>query len=354
MALAPVQAAQSVLGGDEAGLADTVVAGVCVDTPPVVTVVLSSLALVLVLALLPGVHHGACRADTVERPHRVVTLSPVTQPGYGLTLVDVHTLPGVNVLQEAGLTLQPGGTSLAGMAPGPAYGGAAELAGADHALELVRALAVLRPPVTRPRPVVNLTVAPSEAVDTGTAVRSDTSPTVTALLLTDWLLAELPGVARPADTGVVPAGPAVQTGGGTASLQGPVSPAPRTAGRHTAVTTDADVGLHTFPARPAVVLTDGRQAEPGGALHTPTRAAVAPGPAPTDVGTPGHRSHHIRVTPAAGAGVGDFLIRALISALEAVVSSAVRLNLSQQYYCGDDSTRNTHCPRGNNNVLEMS
>ena len=194
MTLPPVQAAQSVLGGDEAGLADTVVAGLCVDTPPVVTVVLPGLALVLVLALLPGVHHGACRADTVERPHRVVTLSPVTQPGYGLTLVDVHTLPGVNVLQEARLTLQLGWTPLTGMAPGPANGCAAELTGADHAVELIRALAVLCPPVTRPRPVVNLTVATCEAVHTGAPVRSDTSSTVTAFLLTDWLLAELPGV----------------------------------------------------------------------------------------------------------------------------------------------------------------
>ena len=332
MALAPVQTAQPVLGGDEAGLADTVVAGVCVDTTPVVTVVRPGLALVLVLALLPGVHHGAGRADAVERSHRVLTLSAVTQAGYGLTLVDVLTLPGVDVLQEAGLTLQLGGTSLAGMTPGPPNGGAAELTGADHAVELVGTLAVLRPPVTRPRPVVNLTVAPSEAVDTGTAVRSDTSPPVAALLLTDGLLAELPGVARPADTGVVPAGPAVQTGGGAADLQGPVSAAPSTAGRHTAVTTDADVRLHTFPALPAVVLTDGRQAEPGGSLHTPARAAVAPGPAPTDIGTPGDRSHHIDVTPAAGAGarVGNFLVRALISALEPVVSSAVRLNLSHQ------------------------
>ena len=194
MTLPPVQTAQSVLGGDEAGLADTVVAGVCVDTPPVVTVVLAALTLVLVLALMSGVHHRASRADTVERSHRVVTLSPVTQAGYGLTLVDVHTLAGVNILQEASLTLQLGWTALTGVAPGPAYGGAAELTGADHAVELVRALAVTRSPVAGPRPVVNLTVATCEPVHTGTAVRSDTSPSVTAFLLTHRLLAELPGI----------------------------------------------------------------------------------------------------------------------------------------------------------------
>ena len=53
MTLPSVQAAQPVLGGDKAGLADTVVAGVCVDTPPVMTVVLAGLAFVLVLALMP-------------------------------------------------------------------------------------------------------------------------------------------------------------------------------------------------------------------------------------------------------------------------------------------------------------
>ena len=209
--LPPVQAAQPVLGGDEAGLADTVVAGLCVDTAPVMTAVLPGLALVLVLALMPGVHHGAGRADTVEGSHRVLAFSAETQPGYRLTLVDVHTLPGVNVLQEARLTLQLGRAALTGVAPGLTYGGAAELTGADDALELIRALAISRPPVAGPRPVVNLTVATCEAVHTGTPVRSDTSPSVTALLLTDGLLAELPGVARPADTGVVATGPAVQT-----------------------------------------------------------------------------------------------------------------------------------------------
>ena len=128
------------------------------------------------------------------------------------------------------------------------------------------------------------------------------------------------------------AGPAVQTGGATANHQGSVSPALRTAGRHTAVLTDADVWLHTFPFLPAVVLTDGSQAEASVALHLPARAAVAPRPAPTHVGTPGHRSHHLRVTPASGAGVGNVLIWALISALEAsvVLSSVVRLNWSHQ------------------------
>ena len=331
MTLPSVQAAQPVLGGDKAGLADTVVAGLRVDTPPVVAVVLAALALVLVLALLPRVHHGAGGADTVEGAHRVLALPAVAEPGYRLTLVDVHALPGVDVLQEAGLTLQLGRAALAGVAPGPAYGGAAELTGADDALQLVRALTRLRPPVAGTRPVVDLTVAPSEAVHTGAPVGSDTPPAVAALLLTDWLLAELPGVARPADTGVVTAGPAVQTGGGAADLQVQISPALRAAGRHTAVLTDTEVRLHTFPPRPAVVLADRSEAEAGVALHLPARAAVAPRPAPTDVGTPGHRSHHLRVAPPTRAGVGNILIRALISALEAVVSSALRVNLSQEY-----------------------
>ena len=64
--LPTVQTAESVLGGDEAWLADAVVAGVSVDTPAVVTVVLTSLTLVLVLALVLGVHHGALRTDAGE------------------------------------------------------------------------------------------------------------------------------------------------------------------------------------------------------------------------------------------------------------------------------------------------
>ena len=85
------------------------------------------------------------------------------------------------------------------MAPGPAYGGTAELAGADHPLQLVRALALISLPVAGPSPVVNLAVPPCEPVHTGTSVGTDTSPTIAALLLADWLLAELPSVARPAE-----------------------------------------------------------------------------------------------------------------------------------------------------------
>ena len=101
MTLPSVQAAQSVLGGDEAWLADTVVTGVCVDTSTVVTVVLPGLTLILVLALLPVVHDGPGRTDTGEGSHGILTLSSVTQSWYGLTLIDVHTLPSVNILQKS-------------------------------------------------------------------------------------------------------------------------------------------------------------------------------------------------------------------------------------------------------------
>ena len=104
------------------------------------------------------------------------------------------------------------------MAPGLPNGGTAELPGADDALQLVRAVAIARLPVAGPRPVVNLTVPPREPVHTGASVGSDTSPSIAALLLTYWLLTELPCVARPADTGVLSARPSVEAGGGAASL----------------------------------------------------------------------------------------------------------------------------------------
>ena len=69
--------------------------------------------------------------------------------GNGFTLVDVHALPGVHVLEKSGLAGQVVGTLLARVAPGLADGGAAELLGAHHSFKLSRALAVLDASVSR-------------------------------------------------------------------------------------------------------------------------------------------------------------------------------------------------------------
>ena len=50
------------------------------------------------------------------------------------TLVDVHALARVHVLEESGLARQVVGTLLAGVTPGLTDGGAAELLGANDTL----------------------------------------------------------------------------------------------------------------------------------------------------------------------------------------------------------------------------
>lgn len=66
--------------------------------------------------------------------------------GYGLALVNVHALVGVDVLQEASLTIERLRALLARMSPRLSNGGAAELPGADDPLQLAEALAVLDSP----------------------------------------------------------------------------------------------------------------------------------------------------------------------------------------------------------------
>ena len=68
------------------------------------------------------------------------------------TLVYVHALARVHVLEEAGPALQLVGTVLAGMPPGLAYGGAAQLASTHHTLQLSSTLPFLYPSVARTSP----------------------------------------------------------------------------------------------------------------------------------------------------------------------------------------------------------
>ena len=162
------------------------------------------------------------------------------------------------------------------MTPGPADCGTAELAGTDHALKLLRTLTVLRLPVAGPSPVVDLTVPPSEPVHTGTSVGPDTSPAIAAFLPADWLLTELSGVPRPAHTRVLSAGPAIEAGGGAASLRPDLTPVLRAPGGDLPVLADADVGFDTFSILTAVVITDWSKTETSESLHLPSRAAVTP------------------------------------------------------------------------------
>ena len=137
-------------------------------------------------------------------------------------------------------------------------------------------MAILHYPVAGPGPVVNLTMPASEPIHAGTSVGPDTSPAIAAFLPTDWLLTELPGIARPAHTRVLSAGPPIEAGGGAASLQPDLAPVLRAPGGDLPVLADADVGFDTFPVLTAVVVTDWSKTETRETLHLPAWAAVAP------------------------------------------------------------------------------
>ena len=135
VALATIQTPPPVLGGDEVGLAHAVVTRVSVDTPASVTRVLTTcLTLVLVNTFVFIVHHRSIGTDAVKRSYIVLTLASITEAGNGLTLIDIHALASVNILQEPSITLQLVRTLFTRMTPPLANGGTTELLGADHAL----------------------------------------------------------------------------------------------------------------------------------------------------------------------------------------------------------------------------
>ncbi len=61
----------------------------------------------------------------------------------GFAFIDVHALSRVDVLKESGFAGQISGTFFARMTPSFPDGGAAELFGADHTLQLAGAHVVL-------------------------------------------------------------------------------------------------------------------------------------------------------------------------------------------------------------------
>ena len=135
VALATIQTPPPVLGGDEVGLAHAVVTRVSVDTPASVTRVLTTcLALVLVNTFVFIVHHRSFGTDAVKRSYIVLTLASITEAGNGLALIDIHALPRVNILEEAGVAVQLSRTTLTRMSPCLSYSSTTQLLGTDHPL----------------------------------------------------------------------------------------------------------------------------------------------------------------------------------------------------------------------------
>lgn len=108
------------------------------------------LALVDVLAVVgEAVPAAAGRALARERAHGVDALAALAQAGHGQALVHVLALARAQVAQVAGRAVQLG-AALAGVSPGHAHGGAAQLLGAHHALQRARAQRAARVRVARP------------------------------------------------------------------------------------------------------------------------------------------------------------------------------------------------------------
>ena len=82
----------------------------------------ASSTLVFIPALVSLVHHTSGWTRALEAAHSVCTLSSVTQPRYSLTLVDVHAFAGVDVLEEARLTVKARRTPRTRMTPGYTWG----------------------------------------------------------------------------------------------------------------------------------------------------------------------------------------------------------------------------------------
>ena len=80
--------------------------------------VTSVLTFISVATFLLLCHHRARRAYALKRSSAVDTFPSVTKARDGLTLVDVHALARVHVLQVTRLAIQPGRTTFTRVAPG--------------------------------------------------------------------------------------------------------------------------------------------------------------------------------------------------------------------------------------------
>ena len=84
--------------------------------------VTSVLTFISVATFLLLCHHRARRTDALKRSSAVDTFPSVTKARDGLTLVDVHALPRVHVLQVTRLAIQPGRTTFTRVTPGNTWG----------------------------------------------------------------------------------------------------------------------------------------------------------------------------------------------------------------------------------------
>lgn len=97
------------------------------------------------------------------------------------------TLAGFQVTQFA---IQSGRTSLAGMTPALAYGGAAQLSRANHPLKTRQALTILYFGETWSGSVIGFATSSGVTVDAGATIRTDASSLIQAGLATNWFIAE--------------------------------------------------------------------------------------------------------------------------------------------------------------------
>lgn len=158
------------------------------------------------IALMSG------RALALERSDRIHTLAAQTEARDRFALVYVDTLSAMYVLEVALVAGQLRGALLAGVAPGAAHGGAAQLLGAHHSGQLACAHLVGHSRETRPRAVVCFTSTASESINTGATVWPNASACIQARLSTVGFSTVLAVIAGPADAFALLTSAVVETG----------------------------------------------------------------------------------------------------------------------------------------------
>lgn len=130
----------------------------------------------------------ASRTFAFKGAHCIDAVSSLAYSRNSLAFINVLASSSSDVGDEAppaGLRL--GRTHLAGVAPGPSNGGAAQCLRADDACQLPLAHLVVDLSETRAGPVISFTLWTSESINTGTAVGSNTTSTILTSIFTDRL-----------------------------------------------------------------------------------------------------------------------------------------------------------------------
>lgn len=206
-----IDAAFAILTGNESSIADAVVTAIGVDAGAICTdaFLLAFVRFAAFICFFIAFHTRWALA--LERANCVDALAAFAQRRYGLAFINIDALAAVDVAKKSFIAVEFGGTLLARMAPRFAHSGAAQLFGANHALQLALAHVVTYVGEARTCPVVSFAAASGVTVNASAAVGADTAAAIQTRLGANTFFAGVSGESRSADAFLTGARAAILT-----------------------------------------------------------------------------------------------------------------------------------------------